>query len=129
MVTATPPVVPDKYDIIPIHTSDVASFLRCRRYWNWSSPAKNNLRTRADVSGINPNLWFGTGIHYALEKFYSPGLKRDPVEAWQTWFAYQWDGGIVTTELLEHTYDNNPHPTAEGMFQVRRSARHPASVR
>lgn len=123
MVIAAPPEIPGKYDIIPIHTSDVASFLRCRRYWSWSSPARNNLRTRADVSGINPNLWFGTGIHYALEKFYHPVLRRDPVEAWQTWFKYQWDGGVVTEELLEHTYDNNPHPVGaapgEHLYQVR----------
>ena len=119
MAIAAPPDIPGKYDIIPIHTSDVASFLRCRRYWSWSSPARNNLRTRADVSGINPNLWFGTGIHYALEKYYSPVLRRDPVEAWQTWFKYQWDGGTVTDELLEHTYDNNPHKQADGLWQVR----------
>lgn len=119
MVTAAPPDIPTKWDIIPIHTSDVASFLRCRRYWNWSSPAKNNLRTRADISGINPNLWFGTGIHYALEKYYHPLLKQDPVITWQTWFKVQWDGGEVTEEELEQTYDNNPHPLTNGNYQVR----------
>lgn len=119
MVTAVPPDIPSKWDIIPIHTSDVSSFLRCRRYWNWSSPARNNLRTRADVSGVNPNLWFGTGIHYALEHYYHPLLKRDPVETFSTWFLIQWEGGAVEESFLEQTYDNNPHKLANGMYQVR----------
>ena len=119
MVIAAPPDIPGKYDIIPIHGSDVASFLRCRRYWNWSSPARRNLRTRADVSGVNPNLWFGTGIHYALEHYYNPVLQRDPVESFRTWFDYQWNGGIVSEKWLEQTYDNNPHPLDDGTFQIR----------
>lgn len=111
--------VPSKWDVIPIHASDVSSFLRCRRYWNWSSPARQNLRTRADVSGVNPNLWFGTGIHYALEKYYHPMLRRDPEESFATWFSYQWEGGIVSAEWLEQTYDNNPHKQADGLYQIR----------
>jgi len=65
---------------------------------------------RADLLGINPNLWFGTGIHYALENFYNPGLRRDPVEAFKTWFDYQWRGGIVTEEWLDLVYDLKPVP-------------------
>lgn len=101
-------VIPDKYDIIPIHTSDVANFLRCRRYWNWSSPARSNLRHRVEIYGINTNLWFGSGIHYALEMYYNPALKRDPVEAFQTWYEYQWNGGLVTEDWIERTYDIAP---------------------
>lgn len=118
-ITPAPPDIPSKWDIIPIHTSDVSSFLRCRRYWNWSSPARNNLRTKAAVSGVNPNLWFGTGIHWALEQYYHPLLRRDPVEAWQTWFHTQWYGGDVEHSFLEMTYDNNPHAMADGTFKIR----------
>ena len=119
MVTTPLVDIPTKWDIIPIHASDVSSFLRCRRYWNWSSPARSNLRTRADVSGVNPNLWFGTGIHYALEHYYHPMLRRDPEESFTTWFSYQWNGGIVSEEWLEQTYDNNPHKQADGLYQIR----------
>ena len=53
-------------------------------------------------------LWFGTGIHYALEMYYNPVLQRDPVEAFTTWFELQWNGGIVGPEFLDRTYDINP---------------------
>lgn len=104
----TAPVIPSKWDIIPIHTSDIASFLRCRRYWDWSSPTRNNLRHRVSMFGINMNLWYGSGIHYALECHYNPVLKRDPVEAFQTWFDIQWNGGEVTQDWLERCYDPDP---------------------
>jgi hypothetical protein len=104
--------IPSKYDIIPIHTSDVANFLRCRRYWNWSSPARSNLRHRVEQYGINTNLWFGSGIHFALESYYNPLLQRSPVEAFQTWFEYQWNGGIVTPDWLDRTYDIKPEAYA-----------------
>lgn len=103
-----PPQVPHKHDIIPIHASDVGAYLRCRRYWDWSSPTRTNLRHRVDIFGVNPKLWFGTGIHYALEKYYNPALKRDPVETWTTWYELQWNGGVVRIEDLEYTYDLNP---------------------
>src|SRR3954452_15910762 len=105
--------IPNKYDIIPIHTSDVASFLRCRRYWNWSSPTRSNLRHKVEIYGIDTNLWFGSGIHYALEMYYNPALRRDPVEAFQTWFEYQWNGGIVTEDWLDRTYDINPQKVVD----------------
>lgn len=107
-VVASPPAVPSKWDVIPIHGSDVASYKRCRRYWDWTSPARSNLRRRVDIYGINMPLWFGTGIHYALEKYYDPILQRDPVESFKTWYQMQWDGGIVGREWLELTYDLNP---------------------
>lgn len=126
------PVIPNKYDIIPIHNSDRAAFKRCRRYWNWSSPARDNLTLRADIYGVNTNLWFGTGIHWALEQYYNPLLQRDPVEAWKTWFDIQWRGGTVTEEWLDRVYDLNPRKLPDtddmeslatlagnGLYQVR----------
>jgi hypothetical protein len=100
--------IPHKHDIIPIHSSDRASFRRCRRYWDWSSPARHNLTVRADIHGINMPMFFGTGIHYALEQYYTPSIKRDPVEAWKTWYDIQWRGGTVTEDWLDKVYDLKP---------------------
>src|SRR6187431_1672011 len=107
-VVLNPPVIPSKWDIIPIHASDVSAYKRCRRYWNWSSPTRTNLRRRVDLHGVKIELWFGTGIHYALEMYYDPMLQRDPVEAFKTWYDYQWNGGIVTEDWLDRTYDIRP---------------------
>lgn len=104
----TPPQVPSKYDVIPIHTSDIATYLSCRRKWDWTSPARNNLRHKVQIFGVNENLWFGSGIHYALEMYYNPALQRDPVEAFTTWFELQWNGGEVTEDFLDRCYDLNP---------------------
>lgn len=107
IVTRTPPI-PGKYDIIPIHSSDVASFKRCRRYWNWTSPTRSNLRRRVDIYGISFPLFFGSAIHYALEMYYDPVLRHDPVEAFKTYWQYNWEGGVVSEDWLERTYDIHP---------------------
>lgn len=112
-VVAHIPEIPSKWDVIPIHTSDIASFKRCRRYWDWTSPMRNNLRRRVDIHGINMALWFGTGVHYALEMMYDPILQRDPVEAFQTWYEYQWEGGMVTEDWLDRTYDLHARDAGE----------------
>lgn len=119
-VVTRPPVIPSKWDIIPIHGSDVASFKRCRRYWDWSSPTRSNLRRRVDINGINIPPWFGTGIHYSLEMYYDPMLQRDPVESFRTWYQLQWDGGVVTKDWLERTYDNDPkYLTSTDTYRIR----------
>jgi hypothetical protein len=104
------PPVPSKWDIIPIHTSDRGTFKNCRRQWAWSSPARHNLIPKTRITGIREPLWFGTGIHYALERYYHPMLKEDPVVTWLTWFDLQWNGGIVTEqEISEHGFhDREP---------------------
>lgn len=112
-VVVKSPDIPNKFDIIPIHTSDVAAYKQCRRRWDWSSPARNNLRRRVEIYGVTMPLWFGTGIHYALERYYDPTLKRDPVETFRTWFEFQWHGGVVTEEFLDHTYDIHPRLVSE----------------
>ena len=116
-VTALPHL-PDKYDIIPIHASDLGTYKGCRRRWDWTSPARNNLRRKVTIFGVNPNLWFGTGIHYALQLHYDPLLKRDPVETFLSWYELQLEGGYLAEEDLEHTLD--PEPTLhEGLYQVK----------
>ena len=114
-----PPEIPGRYDCIPVHNSDRGSFRRCRRYFDWSSPTRNNLSLRADLNGINTDLWFGTGIHWALEQYYNPGLKRDPVEAFKTWFSIQWQGGIVTEEWLDRIHDLEPVDNHDGTWLAR----------
>ena len=99
---------PSKWDIIPIHTSDRATFKFCRRQWKWSSPSQFNLVPRASVHGISEPLWFGTGIHYALQKMYNPTLPEDPVTVWLAWFDLQWNGGLVTADEVGEFADREP---------------------
>jgi PD-(D/E)XK nuclease superfamily len=107
------PEIPSKFDIIPIHNSDRGTFKDCRRRWDWSSPARHNLTVRADVAGIYQPFFFGSGIHYALESFYTPNLRRDPVEAFKTWHHIQLYGGIVTQDWLARVYDLAPRQAPE----------------
>lgn len=115
-VLLQPPTIPSKWDIIPIHASDISAFKGCRRRWDWSSPTRNNLRRNVRIFGLDPNLWFGSGIHYALEHFYNPVLSRDPVEAFLYWFELQWNGGIVSEEQLDLTYDLHPTEIPPGEY-------------
>jgi hypothetical protein len=102
------PTIPNKHSIVPIHTSDRAAFKRCRRYWNWSSPMRENLRPKVTLGGVNLPLWFGSGIHYALEQYYDPVLRRDPIETFKTWYRLQWVGGLIDDSELRLTYDPQP---------------------
>lgn len=58
--------LPDGRKAIVIRTSDRISFKKCRRSWSWSSHLQRNL-TPTSLPGP---LWFGSGIHYALEVFH-----------------------------------------------------------
>lgn len=62
-----------------LRTSERASFKRCPQRWWWSY--RRGLRPLGAPS--NP-LWFGTGVHLALEHWYIAGPKRgvDPRETW-----------------------------------------------
>lgn len=57
-------------EMIRIHTSDTATFKKCRRRWDWTSPGRGNLRQKTSMAGINFNLAFGTAIHDSLEFYY-----------------------------------------------------------
>lgn len=105
--TQAPPN-PSKWDIIPIHNSDRGAFKSCRRKWAWSSPSRLNLIPKAHVHGIYKPFWFGTGIHHALEKYYNPLLREDPVVAFETWFNLQWLGGVVTEDEVKEFVDRDP---------------------
>ena len=62
-----------------LRTSERKQFKECQ--WKWERNYVDRLQNKYD-SGTA--LWFGTGIHLALEKYYIPGTERgaDPVETW-----------------------------------------------
>jgi hypothetical protein len=111
---------PNKWDIIPLHTSDRETFKYCRRRWNWSSPARENLIPRAQVYGIQENLWYGTGIHFCLEKYYDPIMQEDPTAVWIAWFDMHVKGGEVTFEDIERhgLADRNPTRVRDNVYSV-----------
>lgn len=66
-----------------VRTSDRASFKRCRRRWNWTSPLRQN-RTPTD----NPSyFWIGTGGHFAMEDYHGFNRFLHPVEAFRAYVA------------------------------------------
>lgn len=111
---------PSKWDIIPIHTSDRATFKDCRRKWDWSSPTRTNLSRKIRVYGITWPLFFGTAIHYALERYYDPILREDPVVAFQSYMDMHWQGGIVTASDIKKygLEDREPEVRADGSYTV-----------
>ena len=122
MGTTTPQVqqlvAPDKWDIIPLHTSDRATFKSCRRRWYWSSPAQMNLVPKTSVYGIYKPFWFGTGIHYALQRMYNPALQEDPEVTFDYWYNLQWEGGIIGEHELEEFEDRKPFLGQDGHWRI-----------
>jgi len=55
-------------DFLEIHTSDRIAFKRCRRKWDFRSPLRRHLVPDPPQEIIQ--LWFGTGIHFALEDYF-----------------------------------------------------------
>ena len=52
---------------IYLHNSDRTTFKRCRRKWDFSSPFRQNLRTK--VENHTP-FFLGSAIHFALEDYH-----------------------------------------------------------
>lgn len=111
--------VPDKWDIIPLHTSDRATFKECRRKWFWSSPAQANLMRKQSVYGVYMPFWFGDGIHYALQYHYHPILKEDAEVAFDTWYDLQWNGGIIKESELDQFKDRKPELDGNGNWTIK----------
>lgn len=110
--------VPDKFDIIPIHTSDRATFKDCRRRWAWSSPAQQNLIPKPSIYGIYFPFWFGNGIHHALQYYYDPFLKQDPEVTFDTWFNLQWHGGEIMESEVSEFADRYPEEDKDGRWTI-----------
>lgn len=64
--------------------------------------------------GINLPMWFGTGMHLALEMHYSPEWQRDPVEVFRTWWEYQTKGGFIPSYEMEMGFANGLPVTWSG---------------
>ena len=84
--------------------SDITTFCRCRRKWKYNSfNMMNIIPNKQTVS-----LFFGTGIHFALENYYRDG--KDPVETYAEWYNNHKDEvtnegpdlGILGREMLRH---------------------------
>lgn len=83
-----------------LRTSERNLFKRCQ--WAWERSYQDNLEYKRPESTA---LWFGTGIHLALEKWYIPGKKRgiDPVT---TWIEYV-DESRANTEYINTYMDGD----------------------
>lgn len=62
---------------IIIRTSDRIAFKQCRRKWGWSSHLKRNLAPK----NLAAPLWFGSGIHFALEDYHGYNKFGSPARA------------------------------------------------
>lgn len=67
---------------VSIHTSDRILYKRCRRKWDYESFLHQNLEPK----GISPALWFGTGMHFALEDYHGYNKFGNPVEAFEAYY-------------------------------------------
>lgn len=62
-----------------IRTSDRLTFKSCRRRWGWSSHLRHNLGPKQNAAP----LWFGSGMHFALEDFHGYNRFGRPNEAFK----------------------------------------------
>lgn len=81
-----------------LRTSDRMLFKRCRRLWGWLSHLQQGrvLREAADY------LWFGTGIHYALEDYHGLNLYGHPALAFMAFVHASRQAKILPGTWLEH---------------------------
>lgn len=92
-----------------IRTSERKLFRKCPQAWWWSYV--EGLVTKGRLAD---ELWFGTGIHFALAEWYGPGKTRGPHPA-DTW--EEWVGGEVRNikASKEEWYEDNMYTDAEAM--------------
>ena len=76
-----------KQSEIALHTHDRIAYKRCRRKWHLSSPFGKHLEPKPDsvLHSVNPHLWFGSGIHFAMEDYHGYNRFNDPVEAFHAY--------------------------------------------
>jgi hypothetical protein len=63
--------------------SDRTLFKRCRRKWDWTSKLRQNLEP---IDTISQHLFFGSGIHFALEDYHGWNRFGNPVAAFQAYY-------------------------------------------
>lgn len=64
-----------------IRTSDRISFKNCRRRWGWNSHLRHNLGPKQNAAP----LWFGSGMHFALEDFHGYNRFGNPTTAFMAY--------------------------------------------
>lgn len=87
-----------------IRTSERRSFKRCIAQWDWAW--RKGLVLKYQKPGA---LWFGTGVHLALQHRYSlPGLERgyDVLKVWRDYCDAEPHAGIWLEESDELTFQN-----------------------
>jgi hypothetical protein len=65
--------------VFKLSTTEREEFKACRRKWDFASLSRQGLEPKRPATA----LWFGTGIHYALEQYYA--TNADPVEEFARW--------------------------------------------
>jgi len=68
---------------VAIHQSDLAVYKRCRRKWAFSSPFRLHLQK---ITMNTTYLWFGSGIHFALEDYFGYNVYGTPQEAFEAYY-------------------------------------------
>jgi hypothetical protein len=66
--------------VFKLSTTERQEFKECRRRWDLASLSRQGLEPKRPAIA----LWFGTGIHYALEHFYN-GSTNDPGQVFADW--------------------------------------------
>jgi hypothetical protein len=82
-----------------IRTSDRITYRRCRRLWAWTSHLKNGLRPLGYSAAP---LWFGTGIHFALEDYHGHHNYSHPRDAFLAFYDATQRTGEAPPEAPEH---------------------------
>ena len=73
----------------PIHITDMRNFKKCRQLWDFTSPLRLNLAPRWP----DKNLWQGTGVHVAMDRYYDPSDPFNPeatMLALNDWLIRAW---------------------------------------
>ena len=68
--------------VIAIRTHDRMTFKRCRRKWSFISKIREYLEPLGDTKSY---LWFGTGVHFALEDYHGYNRFGDPFKAFEAY--------------------------------------------
>ena len=63
--------------------SDRTLFKRCKRKWDFASKLRQNLEP---IDSISANLWFGTGIHFAMEDYHGYNKFGHPADAFEAYY-------------------------------------------
>lgn len=81
-----------------LRTSDRILFKRCRRLWGWMS----HLRQGRSLNENADYLWFGTGVHFALEDYHGLNLYGHPANAFLAFVMASQRVATIPGTWLEH---------------------------